>query len=387
MIIEFALLNIVFLCNFSLFIYFKQYRTSIFIWFFCYFILFITPAYYIESAGESYKFYTEYGVSKYYMLSFTYGLIFFAFLIAKSQCPAKIIVHGLSKNRQVSEYTVLYILFIFVSVSLYVAFYFTKMPFYSVIIGESYIRPDTAHYGIQYYFSFSILMDVICPSLFFLIYDKIKNKLFEIAIITLLSFFLIVGGSKGTLIYFFIFYWFSVLRLKVSKGLITLTIFSFFIYFFLKDMSFNNLGELFNGMASPIRRFFVTQGIAIPIRFDMDNFNLFNDVPYQDIKFAVFKYVYGYEPGSMPIFFTPDVIIKYGSPAGLITLIAFFIILYFISRFIDTSSSYFYHWTFYIISFSILMSGLSEANIYRLTAGLINVFIVYITSKKITHFD
>ncbi|WP_318432661.1 hypothetical protein [Photobacterium leiognathi] len=381
MSIDFIILNLIFICNLTVFISLKQYRSSCFIWFVCYFTLFVSPSYYIIFGGDAYNLYTNYGVEKYNQISAIYGAVFFVFLVFKNK-SYKSIDYSLLESRVLSNYTWVYVYTVFFLVSSYVIFYFKEMPFYSILLGQSFVRPDTVHNGIKFYFTFSVFMDVICPSLYFLIRNEIKNKLVDMFLLLLVSFFLIVGGSKGTLIYFFIFYWFSVLDLKVSKKFFILLIVSFVIYFFIKNISFTNINDFFEAMVSPLRRFFVTQGIAIPIRFDMDNFGLFNDVSYQDIKFVVFKYVYGYEPGSMPIMFFPDLIIKFGYFASCLILSLFFFVLFYISKVVDTSKSYFYHWMFYILSFSVLMSGFSEANLYRIIAGVLNIYIVFLLSKS-----
>lgn len=381
MTIEFVLLNLVFLCNLVILICFRQYKTSVFIWFFCYLTLFVTPSYYIVYGGAAYDLYTDYGLEKYYILSSIYGVCIFVFLFLKGNRIYPI-EYDISKEKCVSKLTWAYVFIVFSTVLAYIIYYFKEMPFYMIMLGESFVRPDTTHNGIKFYFTFSLLMDIICPSLYFIIRSQIKSKVVDLLLIVLISFFLIVGGSKGTLIYFFIFYWFSVLELKISKQFVILFIMSFVIYFFIKGVSLSNITEFIDAMVSPLRRFFVTQGIAIPIRFDMDNFNLFNGVSYQDIKFVVFRYVYGYEPGSMPVIFFPDVIIKFGYFVGVLLLSLFFFILFYISKLVDLSKSYFYHWMFYILSFSVLMSGFSDANMYRIIAGIINIAIVYIVSDN-----
>ncbi|HIF9178867.1 TPA: hypothetical protein ACX6QN_003725 [Photobacterium damselae] len=381
MTIEFFILNIIFVLNLIIFTSFKQYKTSGFIWFICYFTLFVSPSYYITFGGDGYSFYTDYGVAKYYITGSIYGMFIMVFILFKGK-DENHIHYSLSKTKDISNYTLIYVLFIFTLVLGYVVFYFKDMPFYSILIGQSFIRPDTLHNGIKFYFTFSVLMDVICPSLYFLLRNKIKNKFIDVLFLLLISFLLIVGGSKGTLVYFFIFYWFSILDLKLSKRFFVLLLFSFIVYFFIKGMLFSNVSELFEGLISPLRRFFVTQGIAIPIRFDMDHYNVFYNIQYQNIKFVVFEYVYGYEPGSMPVIFFPDLIIKFGFLIASIVLFIFFFVLFFISRIVDKSESYFCHWMFYILSFSVLMSGFSDANLYRIIAAILNVYIVFILSKN-----
>lgn len=353
-----------------------------FIWSLGYFILFVSPIFYILYGGEAYNFYNTYGLINYYISSILFGLsLLFSFLINRALILKK--ERSIIKNENMKLPFMLktYHNIIFILVAFYILFYFYQLPLYSAIKGNSFVRPDTINDGIKYFFTFSCLMDIVFPSLFLLFSYNRKKKTYSILFFVITCIFLIAGGSKGTLIYFFLFIWFAILKFKISKEFLIFLFLSFFIYFFLKNISLESIEELFLQIQSPIRRFFVTQGIAIPIRFEMQHNHLLDDINYQDIKFVVFEHVYGYSPGSMPIIFFPDMIIIYGWTISTIVLFFFMIILAYVSYLVDRSRSIFLHWNFYIFSYTIIMSGFSEANLYRTILIILNVTIVYLVIR------
>ncbi len=350
-------------------------------------IIFIGPAIYYFLGGTSYRIFSDGALIKYHYLSSTIFFINTLFLIVKN----KIKINSITKLfdpkafSQITVLTKIYFLLIFLFCLTYIILFFNKFPLI-VFLKESIIieRPDGTGY-IPHFYTMSTIMMMVFPSAFFILHDTLKNNIFiKIISFLFIIFFMTIGGHKGLVVFFFIFYWFYILNRKINLKLISLFVISIIIYAIAKgrvDFSEDNLTYL---IKSSFGRMFVTQGAGLIARIHL----ISTDYIFMDwipIKNQVCSLVYHVKINacSMPTYFIGDILVNYGYFIALLLYIVLGIPLLYILKIADNfySKSVFIKWNIFILFFLFSMAEISIYSLLRLFAIILNVLIVYYLSR------
>lgn len=377
MILHFILLNITFIVLFYFVLRYKEHKKSLAVFFLMIFTVFYGPSfYYIVLSGTAYSRFNSTDLIDYMMIGSMSLLFYSLFIILKNNFPSiKLIkIKGINTEWAVR----FYFSAIFFIVAFYVLLFRNSFPLIqSLLFNNSILRPDTTG-SIPYYFTFSVFMHFILPSFYFYILQNYKiSKLKNTIILSMVVFFLIIGGNKGILVYFFIFYWVYIYNMRINFKIILMAIFSVLLYKVL-GAGFTTLNEGFSiitELSAPFRRFFVTQGAMLINRIDMVNSGFEFD-PSLNISTVVSRYVYGIDIGAAPTYFIGDLIIKYGKFGGFIFHLPIVFLLFIVSKNIDKTKNIFNKWSFFSIVYILGMSGLGDSFTYRTLAIVLNLGIV-----------
>lgn len=375
----------------SLLIFFKRrlYKSVLLMWYVGFFINFISPAIYIYYGGEYYLSYGCDSVSKYYLLgSFLCILNLFSCLIlpgyfndSKVQSVSLPLLH-----KSIIKKGKLAFLF-FMGISLiYIIYYWNYWPFTNAIQGEIIDRPDTIKGVFKFFFSISTIFMVVIPSLLLFLYPYERNNIIRSIALLLTVFILVVGGNKGVFLYFCVFIWAFALNFRIGKSVLIMILSLICFYALMKGALIKSdektLDVILYLLESPLRRLFVAQGIAIPVRIEMLANGAFEGVTLENIKFLVFEEVYNYSPGSMPVIYVGDFIVKFGFLFTLLLSAPIILFIHIISFKIDQKNNLGYSWLAYFSLYIITMSGFSEANMYRFIIVITSFFILNIINKR-----
>ncbi|SHM61177.1 hypothetical protein [Gracilibacillus kekensis] len=379
MVIEYILFSLLTLMYVSfLFIGFRynEHKKSLVIFYVISTIIFYTPSiYYSIFLGEAYKVFSAGSYLQYLAFSILYFLIITLLIIVKNSINfSKNITFNHSSNKLVY----LYMGYVTAAILAYVVFYFDRFPLINLVLEGSRIeRPDMSG-SIPLYFTFSTFIFFIIPSYYLYFYDRIQSNVVKLILFAAVSIILLIGGNKGVLVYFYIFFWIFIFKMKINFKLLTMVVIAFSAYLFIT-------GSL---VTSGIRRFFVTQGAAFIARFEMLNI----DFPFDlhNIDGQVFEFIYGYPDGSGPSFFVGDFFIHIGYIIGTATMLLIFLVFFYISRFIDVhfKNNLFILWSFTAVIYILGMGSLDFPAFCRIVAISLNAIIVVSlqNTKSISNF-
>jgi hypothetical protein len=352
--------------------------------------MFFSPViYYDVLSGTAYKGFDVEAMNQYKL----FGIISYLFIIF-----ILIVFNGkICKKRDlkiVYTYSVfykLYVCIIIILVFIYLSIYFNKLMLFRILngLGDYDIRPDSYHI-VPFWFSFSSLIDICLPSFLFAYIKSIKKDRYIMFFVLIQACALVLGGNKGNLIYFVIFFLLffvfeSSIFIKIFFAI--LSIFSFVFYIFIKGQ---NLYIFFNdekALASPFRRFFVTQGAGLINKLYMLKEGMFvhvNHLSSLEIKRNLFSYIYGKTDGAHPTYFVGDIILKYGFIIGYLMNFYILYFIFYISEIIyyKFSNNLFLSWNFCFFCFLIGNSSFEKPNFYRFLIILFNVFLFFLLNKK-----
>jgi hypothetical protein len=212
-------------------------------------------------------------------------------------------------------YIKIYFLLFLVPILAYYALYFKQFPMVQLFITGNLIdRPDMDG-SIPHFFTVSVIVAIIIPSIYFFYFDKIKSLKLHFFINIILVLLFVPPGHKGFVIYYAIFMWLYIFKGKIDLKLFLVFIFLMFLYMITKGITEINSEIISYMMNSPFRRFFVTQGACFIHRIDMINegFDFINNANIRGLKFDVFAHMYNTTSiiGSAPTFYTGDFLVKY----------------------------------------------------------------------------
>lgn len=376
MSIEFIILNIALLILSYVVIRYKEYKKSLAVFLIMVLTIFYSPTIYYILGGTAYKTFDD-GDLKLYMLLGSTTFIFYALMICIKNNTKQIRLPKI-KRKKAKSIAMIYIFAVSLIVFLYIALFLNRFPLIQALFyGISILRPDTIRY-IPYYFTFSVFMHFIIPSFYFYIVQNYElKKVTKILLLILTSVIIAIGGNKGILVFFFIFIWVFEYKMKVNIPICMMAVSSIFLYIVLGSgfSGMQSMFSIFFDLASPLRRFFVTQGAMLINRLHMVRINYNFDFDL-DISENVYRFVYGDEFGSAPTYFMGDFIVQYGVLGGFIIhifIMAFFILL---SKRIDASQSIFTMWSYYSILYLIAMGGIGNTFMWRVIAIVTSYFII-----------
>lgn len=371
--IEFILLNVLFLLLSIVVYLFKSYKKPSVLLYWGIIIIYILPSYYAFLGGETYKSYTDEAAELFYMLGCVCILTVIFFYLADSFFKKNnSVVYSCNKLT-----LILFNFFLFFFLS-YIIYYWADWPLLKALSGDIIDRPDIVGGVFQGYFFISSLISIVMPS-FFLYYvgNETKSILISFLLLILTAFFLTIGGNKGLFLYFILFSYFSFSTKKINIKYIILVLFAgLFVYSTMKGVELTSINSYEYLIESILRRLFITQGISGPNVLqlylnDLD-LNQFND---RELKFYLFEYTYGYSPGSMPIAYTIDFFVRYGLFSSIVFSFSVMIILVFVFNILN-SGDIVNRWLIFYTCYLIVMSGISFSNLYRFIA-IITFAIIY----------
>lgn len=318
----------------------ELYKSSIAILYLFVINTFVSPVVYYDLLnGESYITFSESNFEKYVVI----GCIYIAWILALNMFMKNSKIIRLKYVRLVvnSPKTIKYVSRGIMGICLlYIVIYGNYFPLIQQIFHHSIMnlldRPDVSG-NIPFYFTMSTVMCSFFPMYF--LFDKerrhnpkdIKYNLVWYAII---AFIMLVGGNKGIIVYFAIFIWIYIWKMRVDWRIILVGVLLLYVYevtIYGSEMMLNR--QLLEGLVSPLRRFFVTQGAMFINRIPIIEAGTNLSDTY--ISAYVYTRVYGGMGGSAPTYFIGDLMIKYGYVVGMIIGMIATVLIFVFSKYID----------------------------------------------------
>lgn len=246
-------------------------------------------------------------------------------------------------------------------------------------------RPDVSG-NIPFYFTMSTIICSFFP-MFYFFYKERRNKekdlLYTAAWYGIIVFIMLVGGNKGIIVYFAFFIWIYIWRMRidwriVSAGVLLLYIYEVTIYGSVKIFD----GQLLEGLVSPLRRFFVTQGAMFINRIPLIESGI--DLSDQYISAYVYTRVYGGAGGSAPTYFIGDLMIRYGYVIGMIIGMMVTFIIFLISKSLDSNKemSLYKYWAQFYMIYLIGNASISSSFLIRAAIVIILVNLLSVSDRS-----
>lgn len=376
--------NVLFFILLFLFIRFKEYRHFSFIFYVPLVIVFFVPVNYVYFGGKSY---VQFGQLSYLFFvysfiltlisSYLFLLVRIAFRSSKRRCALRSIKWS---GCALADILLIWLLLVSLSVLFY---YWNDWPFVNALSGVVVDRPDIVHGEFESYFLISVIFQVVMPCVYFHFYSILSKRLISNTLcFSLVCLFLVVGGNKAVLFFFFVFCVLFLFRNFSIFRVVFLLSLSFSVYLLMKG-GLSSYNSIYLATESAIRRLFVTQGMGIPNALEIYSQGVdFSVITSNELKALVFEYVYGYQPGSMPVFYIVEAYLRWGALALMIASILPPVVLGISSVVVDRLGSISVGWVYYYFTYAFLMSGFSTSNGYRLLFCLLFV-VVYCCFKSI----
>ncbi|PST87756.1 hypothetical protein C9I87_17610 [Photobacterium iliopiscarium] len=377
----FTVFNIAFVFCFLFFVFFKQINKISVMLLIGMVIIFFVPLWYIFLGGEKYL---SYSLSSYYdainigtvsclliMLYIIFNAIFYNYFSKE-----KII------NYQYKSIIVTYI-FLYIILTLYIIYYINMWPLLKAFSGVIVDRPDIVKGDFKGYFLFSVIVNFAMPSLYFLYYKSERTKKTIFILFISLSFLLLIGGNKGVFMYFLIFNVIFVWKnIKIYHyciiGFIGVFVYALIRLPYLSDgLSFNYLYE------SIFERIFLTQGMSVPAVIELSKNIDISTMGSNDLKYTLFTFVYGFSPGSMPMYYTAEIYARYDIYFLIIIGICISFLLSIYISFFEVKQNIGINWVLFMSLYTLVMSGISLSNMYILIFSLVWLsFLMSFENKK-----
>jgi len=384
--LEFVIMISCYVMMISAVIYFKEFKSAFFLVWFGATIALFTPSFYVFFGGVSYRSYGEEAAKNYYLLSaISFIFVFITVLMVKflqSKVDENVFVERNISN--VLFYTLAIIVFV---VYIYIFIYWNEWPLINVFKGNFIERPDVVKGAFQGYFTYSVLAQLILPAIFFFYQKSLRSsKVKYIAGFSFFIFPMLAGGNKGILLYFLVFiFLYSPIKIKVSHYILSFSL-CLLLYAGIKSVTAVDGITLSYLIESILTRTFVTQGMSAPALLEMFSINNnISTLSSNEMKYRIFEFVYGYSPGSMPVYYTFELYVRYGK-AGMIILSLFIsIIVALATVLVRTSQSMAMRWCYYYCIYAFVMAGISDANLMRYAFTLCFVIYFILLSKKLNN--
>lgn len=349
---------------------YRLYKSSIAILFAFIINTFVSPTIYYDLLnGESYVSFTESDFNIYIIVGCVYiaTVLFLNFLVYNLKLYKFVLSTynvKVKSNRLVRFFSISIILLCLG----YVVIFRDRLPLLELLLNNNLMgsleRPDVSG-SIPFYFSISIIMTVFFPMYYFFYKERMIDKGFINTSVwyVIIIFALTVGGSKGTVVYFFLFIWIYIWKFKVDYRIVLAFFFVLYIYeLIMNDLLYFYSGQLMDGLEAPFRRFFVTQGAMFINRIPIiENAIHFSD---DNISSVVYTRVYGALGGSAPTYFVGDLIVHYGYVIGMLLGAVITFIIMVIGKKIDSNrvGNLYKYWGMFYILYSLGNSAIDSLN-------------------------
>ncbi len=370
-------------------------RSLYFLFYFLTFIIFYGPLMYYKLGFRVYSYSISNDALEKFMYIGTYvgiiNIIFYFLYRGKFFVRLKNMANNIVTIKEKNEvYVKVYFIIFLLFVINYISVYYKSFPLVQLFtMGELGERLDTVSL-IPFYITFSAIAMIIVPTAFLFFKERMKNQFLKIIFFLFVLFVLTVGGNKGMVSFFLIFYiLLAVQRVNLFKLLIVF-VSLFTIYAVTKGVLSLNSETMAYLIESPFRRLFATQGVGFIVRIEMmDTHQLLTDSRYI-IKRQVFSMMYNQKlgSGSAPTIFIAEILVKYKS--YFLMIASYIVYLSIILQFIFNADKYLNHkkyayllWNVFLLFYFTTMSEFGVANILRYFLIISNLSAIYILGKKV----
>lgn len=401
----FSIITTLFIWWFLLISRYKDLRGVYFFYFLLNFLMFLGPLLYYKVGFTGYATATtEYSLNIFYYINVTVAIInIFAYLYYKK--TKGVLFYNSLKSIRYSEIinkqsvTSFYWITIIISI-IYISIFRESFPLVQLFaVGELGERLD--HAGtVPFFILFSSFFLVFVPSAFLYLRLRHPKWYITIPLFVFTLFCLTVGGNKGLVSFFLLFYVlvctkeektkriigniFKLMAKRVVVGVaLILTLAT--IYAILKGKTELNNETLTYLIESPLRRLLAGQGLGYIARIELINRDAFDSIHM--VKHIVFSYIYGTPigSGSAPTHFTGSMLIDFGY---FITFAVFLAYTLFVTKILNTTSllykqkeDSFIIWGFFVPIFIMTFGDLSIAHGIRTGFVVLNIVIVRFASR------
>ncbi|WP_196208739.1 hypothetical protein [Citrobacter sp. Res13-Sevr-PEB04-36] len=377
--IEFLLFSVCSFVLYQTFYFTKEYSGNLFLMMWGYAFLFVTPAVYIFCGGEKYHVFDDESSLKFYTLG-CFSSIFIILMLLFKVSLNRISISGprifISETILKSAF---YLCIMFVAT--YIVFYWKQWPFFNFISEGVSERPDIVKGNFQGFFIYSLFTSIIIPSIYF--YFKNKKGSFNFLFFIFVCFSMVVSGNKGVFLYFIIFnVLFEWKKIRISTYVIIFI--GLMAIYALIRLPFVGEGFSFSYLVESIfERIFLTQGMAMPAVIELAKSVDITAMSSNDLKYTLFNFVYGYSPGSMPLFYTAELYVRYGwfimSMISVIISLVFGFGAFVINKKKESSI----RWVYYISLYALIMGGVGSANIFFFIVAFFWWLLLNLSDKNI----
>ncbi|EMD2347269.1 hypothetical protein GBT23_01860 [Escherichia coli] len=372
------------LCSFILYQVFyvtKEFKSNLFLIMWGYTFLFVTPVIYIFYGGEKYRVFSDESALTFYLL----GCLSAAFIILMLLFKVSLNRIKICKiNLFISDF-ILKIIFSFciVFVVLYILFYWREWPFFDFVSGDISGRPDIVKGTFQGFFIYSLFTSIIIPGIYFHLKDK-KGKLFNLLFFIFVCFSMVVSGNKGVFLYFIIFnVLFEWKKIRLSTYLIII-VGLMAIYALIRLPFIGDNFSLSYLIESISERIFLTQGMAMPAVIELAKSTDVTMMNSNDLKYTLFNFVYGYSPGSMPLFYTAELYVRYGWLMMSFISVIISLVFGFGAFVINKTKDSAIRWVYYISLYALIMGGVGSANLFFFIVAILWWLLLTLSNGTIT---
>lgn len=372
------------LCSFILyqaFYFTKEYKGNLFLIIWGYTFLFVTPVIYIFYGGEKYRVFSDESVLTFYVLG-CFSAVFIIFMLLFKVSLNRIVI---CKSPLFISDLILKVVFFFciLFVVFYILFYWKEWPFFDFVSGDISERPDIVKGNFRGFFIYSLFTSIIIPGIYFHLKDK-KSRMFNLLFFIFVCFSMVVSGNKGVFLYFIIFnVLFEWKKIRPSTYLLILVVLMAIYALIRLPFIGDNFSFLYL-IESISERVFLTQGMAMPAVIELAKSTDVTIMSSNDLKYTLFNFVYGYSPGSMPLFYTAELYVRYGwvimSAISMIISLVFGFGAFIINKKNESAI----RWTYYISLYALIMGGVGSANLFFFIVAIFWWLLLSLSNKTIT---
>ena len=342
-------------------------------------VVFFAPIWYMFLGGEKYKQYTLASYDETIFIG-TLSLILVLFYMILHSLFSVLFINNKEAVGSF-QYDKLYYI-IYSILAIYVVYYISSWPLLNLFSSTIVDRPDIVKSVFVGYFIFSVIVNVVMPSLclLYILKQGVKKKLKIIMFITLL-FLLLLGGNKGVLMYFFIFCVVFVWKNIKFTSYLAIAFFCIAVYGLMRLPYLQDGVSVSYLFESILERIFITQGMSIPNLIELSGTLDITALNSNDLKYKLFEFVYGYSPGSMPIYYTAEIYVRYGISVLLLLGGIFSLFLSLFCSYFESKKNIGINWVLFMFLYVLVMSGISMSSLYIYVFSFFWIFTLSFISK------
>lgn len=370
---EFCILTLSVFLFLGVIAYYKLYRKSMCVFYLIILTELYTPAcYYILANTTDYLKFTSTALRHYMIIGvvslLSYSVILFC--VQQIHFPQKsLTVSRLSTSFPKSQAILdILVLGTIVLTTAYIFYFKEKLPLYQAVFGGNRIeRPDISG-SIPHWFTVSSSIYIGFPCFYLYYHQKKEIKLrYNLIFVITLSIYMILGGNKGMVVYWFLFLWVYIWKMRIDRRIIGAGFVSiaFTAVIMRGGLSNLNFGGLLWALSYGFGRFFLTQGAMFVNRFEM----ILQGYPFSfpDINIQVFSFIYETDGGGAPTYYLGNLLIQYGYVGGFLIHLLIFAMLTIVGRYLDCQEfSEYKTYLFFLVQYFLGMAEISKAFVLRL---------------------
>lgn len=369
---EFGLLTLSVLLFLGVILHYRLYRKSMCIFYLLILTELYTPACYYMAGTTTYLKFGPKAFQLYMFmgtLSFLgYSLILLCVQRLRFEKKNLVLTHWDMPAKRMTLLW-LFVMCVIGIIVIYLIHFRDGLPFYQAVFHtfKMQMRPDTSG-AIPHWFTVSALIMIPLPA-FYLYYHQKRgfHKITKLALICLISLAIVLGGNKGFVVYWFIFLWIYLWKMRIDGRVLVVALLAVVFTAIIMGGGVSNIS--LDGLKGTAKygfgRFFLTQGAMLVNRIEM----VLQDYPFNDGRFSnqVFSFVYGMDGGSAPTYYLGDLLVRFGFAGGFLLHLPVFMMLAIVGRYLDCQefSEYKTH-LFFSVQFFLGMAEISMSFFYRL---------------------